>query len=124
MAKCAPLIPLCCLHVLGVPFSHCNCCRTRPKHSAGRGGGGRGKKGDPLSQAQAELSHAALPVVVGMQVSRARRRCTMDTGEIFEIFLFGLTSPSEMFLSDVYAYRLCCGHCAKGLNDNANSRCS
>lgn len=44
--------------------------RTRPKNSANRGGGGRGKKGDPLSQAQAELSHAALPVVVGMQVSQ------------------------------------------------------
>lgn len=44
--------------------------RTRPKNVAGQGGGGRGKKGDPLSQAQAELSHAALPVVVGMQVGR------------------------------------------------------
>lgn len=32
--------------------------------------GGRRKRGDPLSRAKAELNHAALPVVVGMQVGR------------------------------------------------------
>lgn len=67
-----PPVAKCLLHYL----------RTRSKAvGGGRGGsggrrpGGRGRKGDPLSQAQAELSNAALPVVVGMQVLMTYNIC-------------------------------------------------